>query len=151
LDFSGLTTDEIAAHIHGPANPGATAPPIFSIPLGTFSDLSWPFEPTGGLSVQDQVAALKAGQGYGKRDTSRYPSGEIRGHYRPVLGGAPPSVLPDPAPTVPTTQAEARRFLEQSTMGGTQALADRVLALGYAGFLDEQFAQPQSTYFDFLN
>jgi len=36
-------------------------------------------------------------------------------------------------------------------MGGTQALANRVLALGYAGFLDEQLAQPPSTYLDFVN
>jgi uncharacterized protein (DUF1800 family) len=151
LSFSGLTTEEIAAHIHGPADPGTTASPIFSLSLGTFTGVFWTFEPTAGLSVQDQVTALEAGRLYVNVHSSLYPNGEIRGQYRPVLGGAPPPVLPDPAPAVPTTQAEARRFLEQSTMGGTQALANRVLALGYAGFLDEQFAQPQSTYVDFVN
>jgi uncharacterized protein (DUF1800 family) len=151
VSFSGLTSSEIAAHVHGPADPGATAPPVFSLPLGTFTHVSWVLEPTGGLSVADQVAALRSGRMYVNVHTSRYPDGEIRGHFRTVLGPPSPTTLPNPAPAHPTTQAEARRFLEQSTMGGTQALADRVLALGYAGFIDEQLAQPRSTYLDFVS
>jgi uncharacterized protein (DUF1800 family) len=151
LSFSGLTSTEIAAHVHGPADPGGTAPPVFSLPLGTFTDLSWTFEPTGGLSVQDQLTALKTGRLYVNVHSSNYPSGEIRGHYRAVLGSSPPVPLPNPAPAWPTTQVEARRFLEQASMGPTQALADRVLALGYAGFIDEEFAQPPSTYVDFVS
>ncbi len=83
--------------------------------------------------------------------SSTYPNGEIRGHYRPVFGAAPPTVPPDPPPAVPTTQAEAWRFLEQASMGGNQALVARVLALGYSGFIDEQFAQPPSSYLGFVN
>jgi uncharacterized protein (DUF1800 family) len=151
LDFGGLTTGQIAAHVHGPADPSGTAPPVFSLPLGTFTELAWTFEPTGGLSVEDQLTALRAGRLYVNVHSSNYPSGEIRGHYRAVVGSSPSAPLPNPAPVTPTTQREARRFLEQATMGPTQALADRVLALGYAGFIDEQFAQPQSTYLDFVN
>jgi uncharacterized protein (DUF1800 family) len=151
LSFTGLTTEQIAAHVHGPADPGGTAPPVFSLPLGTFIDLSWTFEPTGGLSVDDQLTALRTGRLYVNVHTSNYPSGEIRGHYRAVLDTSPPVPLPDPPPPSPTTQAEARRFLEQASMGPTQALVDRVLALGYGGFIDEQFAQPPSTYLDFVN
>ncbi len=151
LSFSGLTSPEIAAHVHGPADPGSTASPIFSLPLGPFQDLSWVFEPTGGLSVQDQLTALRTGRLYINVHSSTYPGGEIRGHYRAVGAASPPAVVPDPAPTTPTTQAEARRFLEQASMGGTQALVDRVLALGYAGFIDEQVAQPPSTYLDFVS
>ena len=151
LSFAGLTTGQIAAHVHGPADPGGTAPPVFSLPLGTFTDLSWTFEPTGGLSVQDQLTALKTGRLYVNVHTSNYPGGEIRGHYRPTLGSSAPVPLPDPAPATPTTEAEARRFLEQASMGPTQALVDRVLALGYAGYIEEQFAQPPSTYLDFVS
>jgi uncharacterized protein (DUF1800 family) len=151
LSFSGLTSPEIAAHVHGPADPGGTASPVFSLPLGTFTDLSWVFEPTGGLDVQDQLTALRTGRLYVNVHSSTYPAGEIRGHYRAVAAASPPAVVPDPAPVNPTTQPEARRFLEQASMGGTQALVDRVLALGYAGFLDEQLAQPPSTYLDFVS
>ena len=151
VSFTGLTSPEIAAHVHGPADPGGSAPPVFSLPLGTFTDVSWVLEPTGGLSVADQLEALRTGRMYVNVHTSNYPNGEIRGHYRSVIGPASPTTPPNPAPAHPTTQAEARRFLEQSTMGGTQALADRVLAVGYAGFVDEQFAQPRSTYLDFVS
>jgi uncharacterized protein (DUF1800 family) len=151
LSFSGLTSTEIAAHVHGPADPGGTAPPVFSLPLGTFADLTWAIEPTGGLSVDDQLAALETGRLYVNVHTSAYPSGEIRGHFRAVPGSSPLPPPPNPAPAAPTTQAEARRFLEQASMGPTQALADRVLDLGYGGFIDEQFTQPPSTYLDFVS
>jgi hypothetical protein len=151
LDFSGLTSDEIAVHVHGPADPSGTAPPVFSLPLGTFADVTWSFEPTGGLSVGDQITALKTGRLYVNVHTVNYPSGEIRGHYRAVPSSSPQPPPPNPAPTVPTTQAEARRFLEQASMGPTQALVDQVLSAGYGGFIDAQLAEPQSTYLDFVN
>ena len=151
LNFSGLTSDEIAVHVHGPADPSGTAPPVFSLPLGTFDDVTWNFEPTGGLSVSDQLTALKTGRMYVNVHSVNYPSGEIRGHYRAVPSSSPQPPPPNPAPPVPTTQAEARRFLEQASMGPTQALVDQVLSSGYGGFIDEQFAQPQSTYLDFVS
>jgi uncharacterized protein (DUF1800 family) len=150
-NFNGLTSVEIAAHVHGPADPGGTAPPVFSLPMGTFTDVSWLLEPTGGLSVADQLTALRTGRMYINIHSSNYPNGEIRGHYRPVFGASAPAIPADPPSAVPTTQAEARRFLEQASMGGTQALTDRVLALGYEGYIDEQFAQPTSTYLGFVN
>lgn len=50
-------------------------------------------------------------------------------------------VVPTPADTAVTGRAEALRFLNQATFGATSADIDRVLALGYAGWLDEQFAR----------
>lgn len=50
-------------------------------------------------------------------------------------------VVPTPAETAVTGRAEALRFLNQATFGATSADIDRVLALGYAGWLDEQFAR----------
>ena len=57
-------------------------------------------------------------------------------------GGAP---APAPAPP-PTgiTKPEAFRFLNQATMGATQADADRVIAIGYEAWIDEQLARPVS-------
>lgn len=62
----------------------------------------------------------------------------------PVSGGA---VTPAPtgsaseAPIGAPTRADAVRFLTQATFGATPADIDRVLALGYQGWLDDQFAR----------
>jgi uncharacterized protein (DUF1800 family) len=45
----------------------------------------------------------------------------------------------------PTSRAEAARFLTQATFGPTDADIDRVLAIGYGAWIDEQFAKPAST------
>lgn len=57
---------------------------------------------------------------------------------------APASVTlaPPAAPTI--TAAEASRFLGQAGFGGTDAQIGRVQALGYSGWLDEQFAAPRT-------
>src|SRR5690349_20489996 len=52
---------------------------------------------------------------------------------------------PVPAPVVTgITKPEALRFLNQATMGATQAEADRVIALGYEAWIDEQLTRPAS-------
>ena len=59
---------------------------------------------------------------------------------------APPAPTPTPTPASPPDPAkvEAFRFLNQATMGATQAEADRVIALGYERWIDEQLARPAS-------
>jgi uncharacterized protein (DUF1800 family) len=52
-------------------------------------------------------------------------------------------------PTVaerPATRAEAARFLNQASMGPTAAEIDRVMAQGYAGWIDAQLALPASSH-----
>ena len=45
----------------------------------------------------------------------------------------------------PASRAEAARFLTQATFGPTDAAIDRVMAIGYSAWIDEQFAKPAST------
>ena len=45
----------------------------------------------------------------------------------------------------PASRAEAARFLTQATFGPTDAAIDRVMAIGYGAWIDEQFAKPAST------
>ena len=45
----------------------------------------------------------------------------------------------------PASRADAARFLTQATFGPTDADIDRVLAVGYSAWIDEQFAKPAST------
>jgi uncharacterized protein (DUF1800 family) len=44
----------------------------------------------------------------------------------------------------PSTPAEAARFLAQASMGADHAQIDRLMAIGYGPWLDEQMALPQS-------
>jgi len=61
-------------------------------------------------------------------------------------GGASPSPAPEPPPPPPPpvapTEAQAARFLAQASMGASRAEIASVVSLGYAGWLDAQFALP---------
>ncbi len=75
LNFSGLTSAQSDAHIHGPAAPGVTAGVLFPLPLGNFSD----FEIQ--LSAA-QVQNLKDGLLYVNVHSNTFPAGEIRGQFQ---------------------------------------------------------------------
>ena len=66
-------------------------------------------------------------------------------------GGDSPSA-PASAPAVASiTAAEASRFLGQAAFGGTTAEIGRVQALGYGGWLDEQFNAPRTqSHYDWM-
>ncbi len=71
-------------------------------------------------------------------------------------GGGGEGVAPTPDPTtpppgstpplVPPTRSEAARFLTQATFGPAPTDVDRVTAIGYAAWLDEQFTSQASTH-----
>lgn len=52
----------------------------------------------------------------------------------------------DAEPDAPASRAEAARFLTQATFGPTEAEIERVMSLGYAGWIDEQFAKPRASH-----
>src|SRR2546427_4820229 len=70
LSFNGLSSAESVAHIHGPAAPGVTAPVLFPLPQGEFSDFEVP------LSATD-VQNLKSGLLYADVHSSMFVPGEI--------------------------------------------------------------------------
>src|SRR5215208_4800123 len=74
LTFSGLSSAQTDAHIHGPAVPGVSAPPIFPLPLGQLSDFSITLMPS-------QVQDLKSGLFYINVHSSNFTAGEIRGQF----------------------------------------------------------------------
>jgi hypothetical protein len=75
VTYSGLTGAATMAHFHGPAAPGANAPPVVPVPT---SALANPIKGTATLT-DDQIADLKAGKWYFNIHTAANPGGEIRG------------------------------------------------------------------------
>ncbi len=144
LNFTGLSSPQTAAHLHGPAAPGNNAPgTILDLdqPLGQVSNLLWNIQPVGGLSVLQLVNALKGGQIYANVHTANFPSGEVRGWLFPVAIDEE-----DPPPPPPGGFANAARFLEQATFGPTVAEVDRVRTIGFETWLNEQFAMATTGY-----
>jgi hypothetical protein len=75
VTYKGLTGPATAAHFHGPAAPGANAPPVVPVPG---SALASPM--TGKATLTDaQIADLKDGKWYFNIHTAKNPGGEIRG------------------------------------------------------------------------
>src|SRR5882724_6138432 len=77
MKFSGLSSAQTAAHIHGPAAPGVNAPIIFPLPNGTgtsfnFTNFNIALTPT-------QLQQLKDGLFYVNVHSTTNPGGEIRG------------------------------------------------------------------------
>ncbi|HEX4900269.1 MAG TPA: CHRD domain-containing protein, partial [Pyrinomonadaceae bacterium] len=77
LNFSGLTSSETDAHIHGPAPAGMNAGVLFPLPLGQLGDFKIDL-------TSQQVADLKAGLHYINVHSSNFMSGEIRGQFGPL-------------------------------------------------------------------
>ncbi len=74
ITYSGLTGPATAAHFHGPAAPGANAPP--TVPIQ--GDLTSPVK--GAATLTDaQIADLRAGKWYFNFHTAANKGGEIRG------------------------------------------------------------------------
>jgi hypothetical protein len=78
VTYAGLTGPATMAHFHGPALPGANAPPVVPVPA---SSLANPM--TGTATLDDgQIADLKAGKWYFNIHTAANPGGEIRGQLK---------------------------------------------------------------------
>src|SRR4030095_8001424 len=74
LHFSGLTSAQTDAHIHGPAAVGVTGPVLFPLPQGQVNDFEISLTPT-------QAQDLKNGLWYVNVHTSNFTNGEIRGQF----------------------------------------------------------------------
>jgi len=157
FNYSNLTTPQVSGHIHGPADPGQSAQILFDLDTATKltdGSMVWTFAQTGALSAAQIVQALKGGRLYINIHSSKYPSGEIRGHYGLVNGSqafTPPAAAP-PLPTGTPTPRDAARFLTQATYGPKSV--SEITALQTKGFntwLNEQFVLPATTHMAYLD
>ena len=76
LNFTGLSSAQTDAHIHGPAAVGSNAGVLFPLPLGQVSDFKIDLTP-------GQAQDLKNGLFYVNVHSSTFPGGEIRGQFQP--------------------------------------------------------------------
>src|SRR5438093_5682093 len=82
LDFSGLGSNQTAAHIHGPARPGGIAPILFN--LGSQGTTNGTLESLSAAVSPRQVAQLKAGLWYFDIHSTKLFGGEIRAQILPA-------------------------------------------------------------------
>lgn len=64
-------------------------------------------------------------------------------------GGSNPT--PTPVPAAPPTATQAARFLGQATFGVTTPDINNVVANGYSGWIDAQFAVPQKLHRNYMD
>jgi len=81
LNFSGLSSAQTAAHIHGPGGPGVSAPILFPLPNGNVSDFLVQLAP-------GDVQNLKNGLLYVNVHTTNFTNGEIRGQLNTSANAA---------------------------------------------------------------
>ncbi|MBK9708937.1 MAG: DUF1800 family protein [Acidobacteria bacterium] len=156
FDYTNLTTPEISAHIHGPADPGTNGAIIFDLDTAqkqADGSMSWVFTNAGVTTVPQIISALKSGRLYINVHSSRYPSGEIRGHYGLINGTqtfTPPPVPPSLPGGAPTTR-DAARFLTQATFGPKSADITTLQSKGFDTWLNEQFNLPATSHLAYLD
>lgn len=154
--YSNLTTPETSAHIHGPADPGQNGGILFDLdtsPKQADGSFEWQFTNVGAVTVPQIIGALKTGRLYINIHSSRYPAGEIRGHFGLINGSQnftpPPAALPLPSGT--PTLRDASRFLTQATFGPKHAEITALQTKGFNTWLNEQFAAPQTMHMAYLD
>ena len=81
LSFSGLSSLQTDAHIHGPAPVGLSAPALFPLPLGQITDFQINL-------TAAQVLDIKNGLFYVNVHTSNFTSGEIRGQFGSIASAS---------------------------------------------------------------
>jgi hypothetical protein len=84
INYTELGSDEIAAHIHGPAEPGVNAAVLFPISPDP-SPLGSPKQGCLGPLTAAQGRDLERGLLYVNIHTTEFPNGEIRGQ---IIGGS---------------------------------------------------------------
>jgi len=147
VSFSNLSSTQTSAHL----TLGSLGDFVFNLPAGQVTNAFWTFPPSGAYTTNDIVQALNAGNLFVSLDSSKHPSGELRGNFVPNSGtaafsapAAPPS-LAATALTAPTA-VDAARFLTQATFGPTLAEIDALTKMGINAWLDRQFALPATSH-----
>ncbi|MCL4176587.1 MAG: DUF1800 family protein [Verrucomicrobia bacterium] len=151
LSFAGLGSPQTAAELFVSPD-GAGGPVVLSLPLNQIPLVDWAFDPAGGLSREDIIAALDDHSLWLRLASTGHSSGELLGQFlrAPAWETMPESPAPPPAPTTATNPGEAARFLTQSTFGPTDDSMTALEATTYAAWIDAQQALPPTRHLPYV-
>ncbi len=146
--FTNMTGVPTAEAINSEPFQGSPTPElIFDIsaakpqPNGSYL---WTFKATGPLSVSNIQQLIANGDAAIVIESSVYGNGEIGGNF--VLANGSETFTPPPPPPSWTDDSAnsnaAARFLSQATFGASSNDIAAVQALGYAGWISNQFSLP---------
>jgi uncharacterized protein (DUF1800 family) len=150
--YSGLRGPVTGQHIHMDPYLNIPGQIIFDIDEATpqpDGSYLWTFAnppPAAGISVADILEIIREGKAYINIHSVNYPNGEISGHFTLANG----TQVFSPPPQAPawtddhTDPNAAARFLVQSTFGPSANDIAAVQALGYVGWISNQFSLPAS-------
>jgi uncharacterized protein (DUF1800 family) len=147
--YSGLSSPVTGEHVHCEPYLDKPSQIMFDIDAATpLPDGSyvWPIEPVGTLTTADVQEIIREGRAYLNIHTVNYPAGEINGHFTLASGTqafAPPPAAPAWTDDHSSPNA-ATRFLTQATFGPSASEVAAVQALGYEGWINNQFSLPAS-------
>jgi uncharacterized protein (DUF1800 family) len=143
---SGLTGPVTSQHIHGPD--GMILFDVDTAKPQADGSRVWRIQPAGTYDKPAILAALLGGECYLNLHTAAYPSGEIKGFFRPTNGSPTftPPPAPPPLPPGPPSADDAARFLLQATFGPRPGEVEALQQKGFARWLDEQFALPAASH-----
>jgi uncharacterized repeat protein (TIGR01451 family) len=113
LNFTGLSSSQTAAHIHGPAAPGVSGPVLFPLPNGQVSDFEITLAP-------GQSQDLKNGLWYVNVHSNNFPNGEIRGQF---ATSPTASVLQFNAATFRASESAGSINVQVARIGDTSGVA----------------------------
>jgi uncharacterized protein (DUF1800 family) len=152
VSAGGLSSPTNGITIRSAAHAGAIVLNVLSLTSDAEGVRTWTIAPAGGLTTEEILAALKAGDLYVSVATTAQPGGELSGDLR--LSGASryftPPAAAAPVPLSPVSSQDAVRFLNQATFGATTQDIAEVQALGITGWMSNQFNLPPTSLHAFV-
>lgn len=126
LSFSGLTSAETEAHLHGPAAADANAPAIVTLPSGQFVNFQTPL-------TNQQFLDLSRGMFYVDIHITNFPNGEIRGQLPHNL--FVPDMITRSLDAGIITRAQALRLVAESDYFRMDEFNRAFVLMEYFGYL----------------
>ncbi|MEO8352360.1 MAG: DUF1800 family protein [Chthoniobacteraceae bacterium] len=151
VSFGNLGSDQIGAEFFIVGTAGASTP-VLMLPLGQISGQTWTFEPAGGASRAQILAALEQGKLGARIRSSRLPTGEISGVFVQNLAWQKMQKPPKPGRALKRARndGEAVRFLTQATFGATNKDIKLVKKIGFPAWIVQQMKLPPTRHLAYV-